>query len=169
MQKETKNILCAEYIEKELRFLNKANIRSSLALLVAMMIIFIPLSAIMINVFLDLERKTFFTCVFSFGTVLIFFSPILLFLYNLIRALREKQLIKRGEWVVVTDELLYKTEEVIRRHIETFLFFAQYGKVVTNSTTYQLAEQGDIFYLVMYKKRKSVLFHYSQKMYEYNS
>ena len=86
----------------------------------------------------------------------------------MIRALREKQLIKRGEWIVVTDELLYKTEEVIGRHIETFLFFAQYGKVVTNSTTYQLAEQGDIFYLVMYKKRKSVLFHYSQKMYEYN-
>lgn len=87
----------------------------------------------------------------------------------MIRALREKQLIKRGEWIVVTDELLYKTEEVIRRHIETFLFFAQHGKVITNSTTYQLAEQGDTFYLVMYKKRKSVLFHYSQKMYEYNS
>ena len=105
-----------------------------------------------------IKRKGLFVCKKKLKT---FFA--------LIRALREKQLIKRGEWIVVTDELLYKTEEVIRRHIETFLFFAQYGKVITNSTTYQLAEQGDIFYLVMYKKRKSVLFHYSQKMYEYNS
>ena len=56
---ETKNIITKEAIEKELKFLNKADIRSSLVLIAVMALIFVPLSIMPIYIFFSVSKKKY--------------------------------------------------------------------------------------------------------------
>ena len=187
---ETKNIITKETIEKELKFLNKADIRSSLVMIAVMAVIFVPLSIIPIYIFFSVGRKTILLGICCFLGFLVFLLPIFLNLISLVKAINEAHLLKKGDWFVDTDEVRYKTEEVEhrhtidvlyfyrygrvvsggveRRHTIDVLYFYRYGRVVSGGAEFQLASQDDAFYLVIYKKKKpSIVLHYSQKMYEY--
>ena len=172
---ETKNIITKETIEKELKFLNKADIRSSLVMIAVMAVIFVPLSIMPIYIFFSVGRKTILLGICCFLGFLVFLLPIFLNLIPLVKAINEAHLLKKGDWFVDTDEVRYKTEEVEHRHTIVehrhtidVLYFYRYGRVVSGGAEFQLASQDDAFYLVIYKKKKpSVVLHYSQKMYEY--
>ena len=165
---ETKNIITREIIEKELKFLNKADIRSSLVLIAVMTLIFVPLSIIPIYIFFSVGGKTILlgSCCFLF--FLVFLLPIFLNLIPLVKAINEAHLLKKGDWFVDIDEVRYKTEELEYKHPIDVLYFYRYERVVSGGAEFQLASQDDAFYLVIYKKKKPrVVLHYSQKMYEY--
>ena len=165
---ETKNIITRETIEKELKFLNKADIRFSLVLIAVMTVIFVPLSIISIYIFFSVGRKTILLGIFCFLSFSGFLLPIFLNLISLVRAINEAHLLKKGAWFVDVDKVRYKTEELQRRHTTYVLYFCRYKRVVSGGADFQLASQDDAFYLVIYKKKKpSVVLHYSQKMYEY--
>ena len=165
---ETKNIITKEAIEKELKFLNKADIRSSLVLIAVMALIFVPLSIIPIYIFFSVGRKTILLGICCFLGFLVFLLPIFLNLIPLVKAINEAHLLKKGDWFVDVDEVRYKTEELEHKHTIDVLYFYRYERVVSGGAEFQLASQDDVFYLVIYKKKKpSVVLHYSQKMYEY--
>ena len=165
---ETKNIITKETIEKELKFLNKADIRSSLVLIAVMALIFVPLSIIPIYIFFSVGRKTILLGICCFLGFLVFLLPIFLNLISLAKAINEAHLLKKGDWFVDVDEVRYKTEELEHKHTIDVLYFYRYERVVSGGAEFQLASQDDVFYLVIYKKKKpSIVLHYSQKMYEY--
>ena len=165
---ETKNIITKETIEKELKFLNKADIRSSLVLIAVMAVVFLPLSLLPIYIFLSVGRKTILLGICCFLGFSVFLLPIFFNLISLLKSINEAHLLKKGDWFVDIDEVRYKTEEIEHRHTIDVLYFYRYERVVSGGIEFQLASQDDAFYLVIYKKKKpSVVLHYSLKMYEY--
>ena len=165
---ETKNIITRETIEKELKFLNKADIRSSLVLIAVMTVFFLPLSILPIYIFFSVGKKTILLGICCFLSFSVFLLPIFFNLIPLVKAINEAHLLKKGDWFVDVDEVRYKTEELEHKHTIDVLYFYRYERVVSGGAEFQLASQDDVFYLVIYKKKKpSVVLHYSQKMYEY--
>ena len=137
-------------------------------MIAVMAVIFVPLSIIPIYIFFSVGRKTILLGICCFLGFLVFLLPIFSNLISLVKAINEAHLLKKGDWFVDTDEVRYKTEEVEHRHTIDVLYFYRYGRVVSGGADFQLASQDDVFYLVIYKKKKpSVVLHYSQKMYEY--
>ena len=165
---ETKNIITRETIEKELKFLNKADIRSYLVLIAVMTVIFLPLSILPIYIFFSVGKKTILLGICCFLSFSVFLLPIFFNLISLVKAIKEAHLLKKGDWFVDVDEVRYKTEELEHKHTIDVLYFYRYERVVSGGAEFQLASQGDAFYLVTYKMKKpSVVLHYSQKLYEY--
>ena len=167
-ENETKNIITRETIEKELKFLNKAEIRLFLILAVVITVICVPLSTLPIRIFYSDVRKTILLGICCFLGFLVFLLPIFLILIDLLKAINEAHLLKKVDWFVDIDEVRYKTEEAEHKRTIKVLYFYRYERVVSNRVEFQLTSQDDAFYLVIYKKKKpSVVLHYSQKMYEY--
>ena len=167
-KKETKNIITRETVEKELTRLNKADIHLSLVLLIFMTVVEVPLSILPICLFFAVGEQMVLLGIGCFLLSFALLIPVVIQLVSLITALNETQLLKNGDWFVDVDELQYKTEEMERRHTINVLYFYKHGRVGSDDTEYQLASQGDAFYLVVYKKKKPrVALHYFQKLYEY--
>lgn len=166
--KETKNILTGEMLKKELAFLNKADMRYSLVLTVAMAVVFVPLSILPLYTFFSAEQKTVLFGIGCFLGCFVLLLPILICLFSLVRAIRDARLLKAGDWFVDVDEVRHKAEELRHKHTEDVLYFSRYGRLVSGGVAFQLASPGDAFYLVLYNKKKpTAVLHYSQKLYEY--
>ena len=167
-KKETKNIITRETVEKELKRLNKAEIHSFLVLFIVMTLVCVPVSILLIYGFFSVGRHIVLLGIGCFLLSFALLIPVVIQLVSLITALNETQLLKNGDWFVDVDELQYKTEEMEQRHTINVLHFYKHGRVVSGDVSYQLASQGDPFYLVVYKKKKPrVALYYSQKLYEY--
>ncbi|MBE6717863.1 MAG: hypothetical protein E7574_01215 [Ruminococcaceae bacterium] len=167
MEKVTKQILTRKFIKGELSFYNTADMRVCwvyLGLLVfvgGFIVFFINIiesgkdAAISTNVIL------LFLCI-----------PAALIIYSFVLCLKRKKMLENDEFDILTDEVSYKTEEYRRRgrrsSYEEVIYFKTFGRVSVSHTTYQLASNDDMFYMVAYRFRKPqlVLF-YSSKIYEY--
>ena len=166
MEKQTKNIITREWVEKELRFYNTADIRSRLVLCSVFTVILLPITIALIwgvvesfdHVLVEIFLSIFMGCITS--------SPILHFSLLIREALCEKKMLDRGEFDIVTRDVSYKSEEMVHRHIEEFLYFCEFDKISVGHTTFQLASVGDEFYIVHYKGKKDIKLFYSAKMYE---
>lgn len=94
-------------------------------------------------------------------------APIWIILIVLRNAFAERKMLQRGEFDIVTREVLYKSERIVHRHIKEFLHFKDFQGVPVSHTVYQLASVGDTFYIIHYKTKKHIKLLYSAKMYEY--
>ena len=168
-KEETKNIITKETIEKELKALNKADIRSTMVYIAAMTVFFVPLSIIPIYLFFSVPRKTILLGIGCFLGSFVLLLPVLINLFFLAKVINEARLLKQGDWFVDIDQVRYKTQEIKYRHTSNVLYFYRYERVASGGVNFQLASQDDRFYLVIYKKKKPcVVLHYSQKAYEYH-
>lgn len=167
MEKQTKNIITREWIEKELRFYNTADIRSTLVVCGALSLIFVPLTfGAVYGIFL-LSVNILLKLLFSLLTGAITSAPIWMNLLTLRGAFAERKMLQHGDFDIVTREVLYKSEKPYRRHIEEFLHFAGFKGIMVGHTTFQLASKGDEFYIVHYKTKNAISLLYSVKLYEY--
>ena len=168
MEKQTKNIITCEWIKKELRFYNTADIKSRLALCGIFTVIFLPITIALIYGILVSFDNVLVKIVLSIFMGGITSSPIWLFFLLIQNALRERKMLARGDFDIVTCDVSYKSEEIDRRrrHMEEYLYFSGFNKKSVGHTTFQLTSAGDTFYIVHYKDKKDIKLFYSTKMYE---
>ena len=167
MEKQTKNIINREWVEKELRFYNAADIKSPLVLCGALSLFFLPLTVGIVYGILSIFENVLLKVVLSFITATVTSAPIWINLLSLRGPLSERKLLSRGEFEIVTREVLYKSEKVVNRHTEKILTFNDFDEISVANTTFQGASEGDVFYIVHYKTKKCIKLLYSAKMYEY--
>ncbi|MBR5242560.1 MAG: hypothetical protein IKV20_05415 [Clostridia bacterium] len=166
MKKETKNIITREWVEKELRFNNTANIKSSLALWCIFTLLCLPMTiAVIYGVVRVFDNPLFEILLSTFMGVMIS-SPIWVYFFFFLKTLRERSLLTRGEFAIDISVLSYKSEERVRRTTEEFFHFGEYNKISVGHTAFQLASPGDTYYIVHYKAKKEIKFLYPEKLYE---
>ena len=166
MNKQTKNIITHEYITEELRFQNSAAIRFALVLCGGFALVFLPLTAgIIYGIFKYIDRLPL-EIILSAIIGGITSAPVWCMIFSLRQALTEKKMLDRGEFEIVTRDVLYKEEKIVNRHEEKFLCFGDFESVQVNQTVYDLASQGDEFYIVHYKNKPRVCLLYSFKTHE---
>ena len=166
MNKQTKNVITLEYITEELRFQNRAAIKSARLSVGVIALICIPIAAkIVYEICISIDSlavKILLSVIV--GTILC--APIGGMLWLLRRVLTEKGMIDRGEFDIVTRDVLYKEERVVQRHTEKYLCFGDLDDVLVGDTVYALADKGDNFYIVHYKNSTRVNLLYSTKTHE---
>ena len=166
MDKQTKNILTRASLTKELLFLSTANIRYSIVLCCVVLLVEIPIIALVAA----LTDKHTFAITISVATILSVIPGI--FIYCIIQEFKDKKRIERGEYDVITRQVIYKHESRIARpgcghRIEELLHFDTFGDIGVAHLTYQLADEGDVFYLVCLHTSKKPTLLYSAEMYEF--
>ena len=166
MEKQTKNIITRDFIEKELRFYNTADIKSRLVLCSIFTVILLPITITSIYMISGAFDNTLAEIILSIVIGGIISSPIWGLLLVIISALYERRMLARGDFDIVTREVSYKSEELVHRHLEECLHFRGFNKISVGHTTFQLASAGDTFYIVHYKAKKDIKLLYAAKMYE---
>ena len=108
MQKQTKNVITREFIEKELRFYNTADIRSTLVLCGALSLIFVPLTIGAVYGFFALLENVCLKILLSVLVGGLTSAPIWINLLSLKMSLREQKLLQNGDFDIVVCEVQYK-------------------------------------------------------------
>ena len=73
---------------------------------------------------------------------------------------------QNGDFVIAVCEMSYKEKKTVRRHTENVLHFVGFEGASVASTTFDLASQGDEFYVVHYKGLTGIELLYSLNLYE---
>lgn len=167
MERQTKNVITRELIERELRYYNTANIRSALVLCAALSPLFVPLTVGTVCGVFALLKNTLLIILLSVLIGGLASAPIWIKLLALIRSLRDRKLIQNGDFAIVICEVQYKGEKPVHRHTEKFLHFNEFEEVLVENVNYDIVSQGDEFYIVHYKGHTTIKLLYSLKMYEY--
>ena len=167
MQKQTKNVITREFIEKELRFYNTADIRSTLVLCGALSLIFVPFTVGIVYGFFTLLKTTWLKILFSVLLGALTSAPVWLNLLSLIINLKKRKLLRNGDFDIAVCEVQYKDEKLVQRHTEKFLHFVGFKEKSVGNVDYDLSSQGDEFYIIYYKGLTDIEFIYSLKMYEF--
>lgn len=167
MEKQTKNEITREFIEKELRFYNTADIRSTLVLCGGLSLLFVPLTIGVVYGFFALLENVCLKILLSVLVGGLTSAPIWINLLSLITSLREQKLLQNGDFDIVVCEVQYKDEKLVyRRHTEKFFHFVGFKEISVGNVYYDLSSQGDEFYIVHYKGCTNIKLLYSLKMYE---
>lgn len=171
MKNQTKNIITREWVEKELRFFNRANIKTAILWGAVFSPLCIPTAIGTVSGILNEFNNIIIElilCVLLGGVLLL---PVAAMIFTLIKELMEKKRIDRGEFEISVRELLYKEEKYERRgrshRTRKVLHFSDFDDVTAGGSVYQLAASDDIFYLVHYRGKHEVKLFYPEKMYEY--
>ena len=167
MNKQTKQVITREWVEKELRFYNGADIRSSLVLCGAVSLVFLPLTVMVVWGTAQLFESLWLNVIVSIPVGGGLSAPIWLNLLSLGRSLAERRWLARGEFEIVRRSVLYKDEIHGGNRVEKRLHFEGLRAKAVDNTVFQLASQGDDFYIVHYRGRRSVTLLYAAGMYEY--
>ena len=169
LEKATKNIINKEIIAKELELQDK---KSSIVLLIIAIVCMIVVSCVSLVVyFFGLRNSEIGTVgyVIFFACVFICIFPFFYLIFPLITCSKGQ---KADNFVVITDEVVYKEEKTIRRRdtylIKKVIHFYKCGEIEVNSTWYQITDEKDIFYMVVRDRdSKNALKCYPAKLYEY--
>ena len=168
MENETKNTITREFVEEELRFYNKEDIRSNLAhfgLFGAplLLILFAGVCAVFANVE-SIWVGLLLCCLIC--AIMIFLIKKMLF-PSLINALKEKKALDRGDFVIVTRRVTKKSTKTEYNKSLFFLHFDGFKEKEVWQNVFMLTSEGDEFYIVHYKKQDAIKLMYPAKTHEY--
>ena len=167
MEKHTKTAITREIIEKELRFYNTADIRSTLVLCGGLSLLFVPLTVGFVYGFFALLGNIWLKILLSVFVGGLASAPVWMNLLSLKTSLTERKLLKNGEFDIVVCEVQYKEEKPVHRHTEKYLHFDGFKVVTVGNVDYDPVSQGDEFYIVHFRGHTTVKLLYSLKMYNY--
>lgn len=170
MEKQTKNIITREKIEKDFLFNNTAGIKHTLVCLVAVTLALGVVSAIFLSflptgfLWLDITIWVFFLGIVG--------APVWAISATLTKALIERKHIKNGDLDIVIRPLLYKNEKPVRGYtgrprVQAMFQFGDFEDVCADPTYYHLCTVDDEFYIVHYKGSKKAQMVFPLKLYEY--
>ena len=165
MEEQTKNIIMREYIEKELRFHYKADIRSTLVLCGGLSLFFVPLAAGVVYGIFALLKTAWIEILLSVLIAALTSAPIWINLLPLRISIKERKLLRNGDFDIAVCKVQYKDEKTVRQHTEKFLHFVGYKEISVGNAIYDLTSQGDEFYIVHYKGYTDIKLLYSLKTY----
>ncbi len=172
MEQTTREVITRPLLQKQLANLHKASTLMSLVLFVFFCILLLPLGIAMAKEGLPPHQPSIIGGFFVVVGILMALGPVIP-LVVIIRNLIELRRIARGEFDVILCNLSYKDEELVyqgRRtpHLVEMLYFENDLKTSTTHTTYQLADKGDPFYLVLSRKKTSaILLHFAAERYAF--
>ena len=171
MEKQTKNIITREEIEKKLCDDNRASLKvSTLGFLAT------ALGGVLWGVFFIpsfFEAPNFGFCVLFFLFAIVGTVPAWALLPNFVKDLKEYRHLKNGDVEIVTRPLLYETEETCytrktrMEYTKHKFHFEGFDEFWASPEMYQNFTWGDEFYIVYYKGSKKVEKVFPLKMYEY--
>lgn len=171
MQKQTKNIITRDYVKNELLFRNKATLRSALLVSIVTSLVFIPLAWITVPGALSVLRDGIFKFVFGFLYCVVLGTPVWILICGVCRYLFEIRAIKTGCFEITVRRLTLKEEKLVNygrnSRLEEHLHFNGFHSVEVGHTAFQLATEGDDYYIIHYSKKKQIELVYSTKTYEY--
>jgi hypothetical protein len=167
MKKETKNIITREFIEKELRFFNTTETRSTIGLCGSLSLFLLPLTLVAIYVICYIIENIWLRLLLSALAAMFMNAALLVNAWKLRDLMKDKKALERGEFDVVTRKVITKSEKKTYGSTDEFLHFNDLKEVAVGHTVFQLASEGDEFYLVHYRKQDSIKLVYPSKMYEY--
>lgn len=165
MEKQTKNVITREFIEKELRFYNTEDIRSTLLLCGALSLLFVPLTIGIVYGFFVLFKTVWLKILFSILVGALTNAPVWINLLSLKTSLTERNLLQNGDFDITVCEVQHKDEKPVQRHTEKFLHFVGFKEISVGNVNYDLTSQGDEFYIIHYKGLTDIKLIYSLKMY----
>ena len=171
MEKQTKNIINLEELEKEMREAERRTLRLLLGWGTALAVLFCTPLAVFLCYQMRgaIEAQTFRVIACAFLVVLSF-SPVIPIIAFCVRSLlAERGRSKGGDLVVTVVPLQYKYEDFVRKHLEWRLDFGSFGNVSVDRTEYQLATRGEEYYIVHYRGERTIARFYSTKRYEYRN
>lgn len=167
MEKQTKNVITRDFIEKELRFYNTADIRSTLVLCGGLSLFFVPLTIGAVYGFFALLENVYLKILLSVLVGGLTSAPIWINLLSLKTSLTERKLLRNGDFEIAVCEVQYKDEKLVHRHTEKFLHFVGFKEISVGNADYDLSSQGGEFYIVHYKGCADIKLLFSLKMYEF--
>lgn len=182
MEIEEKSIITFDDCKKALENEVKTSIHENVAILIAVIFTFIPLSFFgiyLINIALSAALVIFISCA----------GFILYAIYWAIKSIWHKRLVKKNAFEIVTDTVIKKEETGMnmkrseRPLTNNIIYFSKYGRfappnrvffdkpkalAAAEQATFTYTAIGDEFYLVVLKTRKpTVYISYHTNMYEY--
>ena len=168
--KGTKNVITKEQIAEELRKKDRKSVGHNVIAAVFVSIF----SAIFLLLFHTLAVPSIgipvLRIIFAIFITVLFSLPTLFLLKMAWVAHRDARSITADKLHIITDEVVYKEIQRIskRGHAEKcVIHFLRCGDVTVGRTTYQLASEGDQFYMVLrHPDSRYPLKYYSAKMYE---
>ncbi len=173
MEKQTKNIITRESIEKKLRSDNSASLKVSALSFFAAALVGILWIVFFIPSFFEAPNFGFGVLFFLFaivGTV-----PAWVLSVRFVRDLKEYKHLKNGDLEIVMLPLLYKSQKEVRIYCNkrtrwqtrSLFHFEGFDEFWASPEMYQNFTWGDEFYIVYYKGSKKVEKVFPLKMYEY--
>ena len=167
MKKATKNILTRQEVEEELRFLNTADIRFTIAEIALFSLLLVPLTILLLWSAFAFSSASPLVIVISFLLVIALDFPYFIEGRNLVRCFAQRKQLKKGEFEITRSQLSYKNEVQMRRHSEYRFYFSGFAHYIVGKSRYELFEDGDEFYLVHYRGRDVIKIIYPIKTHEY--
>lgn len=174
MEKQTKNIITRQCVEKELWFYNTADLKVGIGVFAIVFLVCVPFAAFFIWLTISGSDNLFFRISVSALIGVLFILPVIVTAGGVCNTLSERKRLKRGEFDIVVREVSYKIERSTRRETILILKFPDFREKRVDKTTYFHADMGDEFYVVHYRterkdrKGKSIKLLYSLMMYEYS-
>ena len=171
MEKQTKNIITREGIEKKLCADNVASLKVSILAFFAAALVGILWVVFFIPSFFEAPNFGFGVLFFLFaivGTV-----PAWVMLARLLKDLIERKHLGNGDVEIVTLPLLYETEETRytrktrMEYTQHKFHFEGFDAFLASPEQSKRFTRGDEFYIVYYKGSKKVRLMYSFAFYEY--
>ena len=167
MAKETKNILTRQLVEKELRFYNKADIRSSALLIACLTPLFGGLAALMtvgVLGLIDHIGLRIFLLILILPTMT---APIWINLLSLISGLKEKRMLDKGEFEIVKKQLNHRSQRTEHRHIRYYFHFIGFEDRQVDKSTYDMTAEDEGFYLVHLTSKYYIKLFYPESRYDF--
>ena len=162
-EKLTRQSLCQELIKT-----NRAALRHAVYLSVFCSLFLIPLVTLILRWTIKETNGSVWVWLFATLPALLYLLPVVLAIWFLWDGLQNRRLLSQDAFEVITAELSYKSEEYVHRQYRELLHFAGFDRPLqVGHTAYQLATEGDLYYLVHYRGKKTVVLFYACKMYEY--
>ena len=171
MPKEsTKNILTKDAIAQDLLQKNKQTWQNMIKAMVIWMI-FVAIAFLLVWL-LVMQNSGLVGRVIYFVALALALSPCFIIMTGIPAVISEQRRLKNGDFFVVTDRVVAKEIQSVMRHGNVYdkktLRFSLYGDVFADATTYSLASEGDLFYLVLDRlDAPSPKKYYPAKLYEY--
>ena len=173
MEKQTKNIITREGIEKKLCADNVASLKVSILAFFAAALVGILWVVFFIPSFFEAPNFGFGVLFFLFaivGTV-----PAWVMLAKLLKDLIERKHLKNGDLEIVTRPLLYKSQKEVRIYCNkrtrwqtrSLFHFEGFDEFWASPEMYQNFTWGDEFYIIYYKGSKKIEKVFPLKIYEY--
>lgn len=167
MKKQTKNIITRNWVAGELRFYNKADIRTTVATFFILAFMILIVGGLIAMVYTAESHHTLFEVISAVILILIALTPFVALAIGFIGCIVEGKMLERGEFEITKTYITDKTEHMTRRHIIRYLHFLGFKKISVGRSVYEDSAYGDEYYIIHYKGKNTIKLFYPVTIYEY--
>ena len=180
MAKQTKNIITRDEIKNTLLTENGKDLRFHLIIGILLFLFFLPLNIWLLIMTWSLNNSIFIRLLLALLDIVVLDAFFIVDMIVLVNLIIKRKKIERDEFDISIRSLIYKDDTTYRpfkiqrllkfsttSRISKNLHFSDFDAEEVGGTTYDLADNGDDFYIVHFKGEKEVELIYPAKMYDF--